>query len=317
MPTGELLVAGPALLGRASLPAQLAGMVLTMADRLIVQQAGRLLDVLAQEFADKSKNTWSKNTLRQRLRLGCVAVNGRVVERAAEMVAVGDIIEVHSKASVRSTQSMAALNALFEDEYLLAIDKPAGLLSVGTDGERDRTALSLARQAIRHGSSSGDLWPVHRLDRETSGVLLFARSREARDQIQAGWHNTKKIYTAVVEGVVDPAAGTIDQPLWEDKNLRVRVGARDGAKEARTRYQTVLGGRTRSHLEVHLDTGRKHQIRAHLAWLGHPVVGDSRYGQPDVRLCLHARQLVLPHPVAGHEICIEAEVPSTVLSALR
>lgn len=289
-----------------------------MADRLVVGQTGTLLEVLAQHFADPSKNTWSKSTLRQRLRLGYIEINGHPATRHDAPLSPGDVVEIHAKARGRATKHAAvALPVLFDDEQLLAIDKPAGLLSVSTNDERERTALALAREAASRPGRVADLWPVHRLDRETSGVLLFARSREARGRVQADWHNAHKVYCAIVEGLPESAAATIDQPLWEDKNLHVRVGAQADAKEARTRFETVQHGRGRSQLEVHLDTGRKHQIRAHLAWLGHPVVGDSRYGTADVRLCLHAQRLVLRHPTDGRELCIEAEVPPVLLGALR
>jgi 23S rRNA pseudouridine1911/1915/1917 synthase len=287
-----------------------------MVDRLIVEQAGRLFDVLAQHFAAPGKNAWSKNTLRQRLRMGCVEINGHPVVRANDPVSVGDVVVILSKASGRSARAPLALPVLYEDEHLLVIDKPEGLLSVSTDEERVRTAMVMARDVCRQRGSSEDLWPVHRLDRETSGILMFARTRAVCDQTQVDWHRTKKVYAAVVEGVVDPAMGTVDQPLWEDKNLRVHVGARAGAKAARTHYETVASGRARSQLDVRIETGRKHQIRVHMAFLGHPIVGDRRYGHRDARLCLHARMLEFRHPVSNAEVCIESALPVSMRSAL-
>lgn len=288
-----------------------------MADRLIVAEAGTLFEVLARHFADGSKHAWSKKTLRQRLRFGCIDVNGHTTTRHSDPVKPGDVVEIHATSAGRVTKRAAVdLPVLFDDEHLLAIDKPLGLLSVGSDEERQRTALVLAREAASRPGRAVALWPIHRLDRETSGVLLFARSRAVRDQLQKDWSNTVKVYVAIVEGLPDPAAGTIEQPLWEDQNLRVRVGARPGAKQARTRYQTTHRGPCRSQLEVHLDTGRKHQIRAHLAWLGHPIVGDDRYGTSDVRLCLHAQRLVVRHPTHGQDLCIEAPLPPVLPRAL-
>ena len=110
--------------------------------------------------------------------------------------------------------------------------------------------------------------------------------------------------------------GVIDQPLWEDRNLRVRVGAHEDAKPARTRYTTVASRGARSRLEVVLETGRKHQIRAHLAWLGHPVVGDERYGTRASRLCLHNERLVLRHPTSKEPLRLAAPVPAALLAEL-
>lgn len=276
-----------------------------MADRLVVAEPGPLLEVLAQHFAQ-----WSRNTLRQRLKMGCIDVNGAPASRHDHPVQPGDVIEILAKAGGRGhARSAARLPILFDDDDLIAIDKPPGLLSVSTDAERERTALALTRDAARRPGRPADLWPVHRLDREASGVLLFARSREVRNRVQADWANTQKVYLALVEGVPEPADGTIDQPLWEDDGLRVRVGAHPDAKAARTRYRTLECGRDASRLEVELDTGRKHQIRAHLAWLGHPIVGDDRYGTSAARLCLHAWRLVLRHPADGRELRLEAPIP--------
>jgi 23S rRNA pseudouridine1911/1915/1917 synthase len=195
------------------------------------------------------------------------------------------------------------------DDDLVAIGKPAGLLSVSSEAEKERTALALVREALSTPQRRAQLWPVHRIDRETSGVLLFARTQDARETVQRAWDEVRKTYLALVEGAPQPPEGEIDQPLWEDRALFVHVGRRAEAKEARTRYRTVgrEGGRTL--LEVELDTGRRHQIRAHLAWLGHPIVGDPRYGTPAQRMGLHALRLVLPHPRTGELLTLEAPPP--------
>jgi len=155
---------------------------------------------------------------------------------------------------------------------------------------------------------------VHRLDRETSGVLLFAKSREVCEQVRGDWASVQKVYRAVVEGRPEPAQGTIELPLWEDRNLRVRAGDHAEARPARTRYVTVDHRNGRSLLEVELDTGRKHQIRVHLAAIGCPVVGDDRYGTRASRLCLHAFRLSLPHPRDGHRLELTAPVPRDLLA---
>jgi 23S rRNA pseudouridine1911/1915/1917 synthase len=121
----------------------------------------------------------------------------------------------------------------------------------------------------------------------------------------------------VVEGHPAPPEGVIDQPLYEDKNLLVRVGSHPMAKDARTRYRTRETGVKRALLEIHLETGRRHQIRAHLAWLGHPVVGDARYGQPDSRMALHAQRLSFQHPVTHERVLLETPPPALFSKLLR
>jgi len=276
-----------------------------MADRFVAAEPGALFDQLARHFPG-----WSRNTLRQRLRLGCIDVNGDAVARHDHRLVPGDVVEVHGTAKARAARTAGpALPVLFDDDALLAIDKPAGLLAVSTDAERERTALALLRQR-----SGGDLWPVHRLDRETSGVLLFAKARAVCDRVRGDWASVQKVYRAVVEGRPEPPAGTIDLPLWEDRNLRVRTGEHPAARPARTRYTTSASRGGRSLLEVELDTGRKHQIRAHLAAIGCPVVGDDRYGTRAARLCLHAFRLSLPHPEHGRRLELQAELPRAVLA---
>jgi 23S rRNA pseudouridine1911/1915/1917 synthase len=253
---------------------------------------------------------WRRNTLRQRVRGGCIRITGVPGARADQLLRVGDVVELRPAAAARPAPTAGRrLRVLFDDADLLAIDKPAGLLSVAAADERERTALALVRtQCCR--ADAPDLWPVHRLDRETSGVLLFARSREVLDRVRADWGAVQKVYHALVEGRPEPPQGTIDRPLWEDRSLRVRVGQHPDARPARTHYWTLATRGGRSLLEVRLDTGRKHQIRAHLAAIGCPVVGDERYGTRATRLCLHALRLSLPHPRDGRLLELVAAVPA-------
>lgn len=283
-----------------------------MADRLVVAVPGALLATLEGHFA-----TWSKNTLKQRLRLGCVQVNGRVVSRHDHPLVAGDAVEIVAKGLGEAVREQKpSLPVLFQDDDLIAIDKPAGLLSVATEEQRQYTALAMVRESLSRPGRPALLWPAHRLDRETSGVLLFARSREMCDAVQADWGNAEKTYLAIVEGEPQPPEGVVEVPLWEDATLRVRAGEHEGAKPARTRYTTTRLGRGRTLLEVELDTGRKHQIRAHLAHLGHPIVGDDRYGVRDARLGLHSLRLRLRHPRDGKALEITASPPSGFMALL-
>ena len=276
-----------------------------MSERLDVAEPAGLFEFLASRLTG-----WNRNTLRERLRAGCVRVNGETVTRSKHALLAGDEVEVLGREQGQASRSSArGLDPLYEDEQLIAIDKPAGLLSVSTDRQRERTALAMLRDSLSRPGRPARLWPVHRLDRETSGVLLFARSREVCEQVRADWSEATKTYLAIVEGHPAPAEGAIDQPLWEDRALNVRVGDGPGAKYARTRYRGLSASRRRALLEVELETGRRHQIRVHLAWIGHPVVGDERYGSRGPRLGLHALRLEVRHPSGERPLVLEAPAP--------
>ena len=209
----------------------------------------------------------------------------------------------------------AAFTTLFIDDDLVAIDKPAGLLSVSSARERENTALALVRASL---GKHARLWPVNRLDRETSGVILFARSHEMREAIQADWKNAEKVYLAIVAGVVGVEAGVVETALWEDRSLTVHTGPRPPpeARAARTRFAVQRRGRGRTLLEVRLDTGRKHQIRVHLASLGFPIVGDARYGVAGRALGLHAMHLSVTHPRTGQRLELHADPPADFTALL-
>ena len=279
-----------------------------MSDRVQVTEPGPLLAVLIERLPG-----WKRNTLKDRLKAGRIEVNGQAVTRHDHALRPGDLVEIQAKGTERSPRRGARLVVLHTDEHLVAVDKPCGLLSVSTEREKQRTALAMVRDALGHRER---LWPVNRLDRETSGVLLFARSRQVREEVQAGWAEATKTYLAIVEGHPDPPEGLIDQPLWQDEALNVHVGGHAGAKDARTRYGTRSHHGGRALLEVGLLTGRRHQIRVHLAWLGHPILGDPRYGTDGPRLGLHALRLEVDHPRTRERLVLEAEVPEAFLSLL-
>jgi len=283
-----------------------------MSDNLRVTEAAGLLDFLRKELRD-----WSRSTIKQRLQTGCVSVNGRRTKKHDYALVAGDSVEVSATAKV-IVNAPVMLEILFADGDLVAINKPAGLLSVATEKEKQLHALAILRHQLSRRSHPVKLWPVHRIDRDTSGVLLFATSREMREAVMATWESVEKIYLAVVEGCPVPPDGTIDQPLRvDDVFCQVHVGAHHpGAKPAITHYKTERTAGRRALLRVQIETGRQHQIRAHLGWLGYPVVGDPRYGVAGVRMGLHAYRLKIVHPVTGRELIFETPAPADFLALL-
>lgn len=251
----------------------------------------------------------SRTRIKEWLRDGRISVNGTPVTQFDHPLKPGDRLAVSHDHRVAEP----AVPILFEDDALIAIDKPAGLLAVATEREKRDTAF--ARLAAHlEVERAGRPYVVHRLDRETSGILLFARSPEVRDLLQKLWADVKKTYIAIVCGLPNPPSGVVENHLLEGKNLRVRAvpPTHQGASHAITRYRTVATRGAYSRVEVELVTGRKHQIRVHLAGLGCPVIGDRDYGatsDPARRLGLHAWKLAFAHPLNGKPVEIESPVP--------
>jgi tRNA pseudouridine32 synthase/23S rRNA pseudouridine746 synthase/23S rRNA pseudouridine1911/1915/1917 synthase len=207
------------------------------------------------------------------------------------------------------------LKILYEDKDLLVADKPAGLLTVATATNKTRTAYYFLTDYARKGNpkSRNRIFAVHRLDQWTSGVILFAKSEEIKLRLQAQWQDTEKKYLAVVHGRLHKKQGVITSYLAENKAFVVYSTQNPAkGKLARTAYKVVRESQRFSLLELELLTGRKNQIRVHLADEGHHVVGDRKYGKPDDnfrRLALHAKSLSFEHPVTGKRLTFVSPPP--------
>ena len=208
------------------------------------------------------------------------------------------------------------LRIIHEDRDIIAVDKPAGMLTMATDTEKTRTAYFALTDYVRKGNpkSRNRIFIVHRLDRETSGIVLFAKTEEAKRALQDGWPGTTKIYAAVVHGRMDRESGLVISHLVESGVHKV-YSTRDTAegKLARTAWKVVRERGEHTLLDIELLTGRKHQIRVQMADLGHPVVGDRKYGAGGdsfPRLALHAKSITFAHPFSGQSMTLTAPVPA-------
>jgi RluA family pseudouridine synthase len=207
------------------------------------------------------------------------------------------------------------ISILYEDNAILVAVKPCGLLTMGTDRDKSRTLYALLTDYVRKGYSRSPkrIFIVHRLDRDTSGIVIFAKSMEAKLRLQGQWEQTEKKYIAVVHGKCQQEEKTITTYLAENKAQLV-YSTTDTAKGklSRTAYRVLNDTKEFSLLEVTLFTGRKHQIRVHLADIGHPVVGDKKYGKTQdtsKRLALHAKSISFIHPVSGKRLTFETGFP--------
>jgi 23S rRNA pseudouridine1911/1915/1917 synthase len=278
-----------------------------MAEKFIVKEDDKLLNFL---FA--TLHNWSKKKVKERLKSATVAVNGEGTTKFDFPLVVGDIVEV-GVASKKISKLVTSLEIIYQDSELIAIDKPAGLLSVGTAKEKQNHALAILRKQISNRRNSIDIFPVHRLDRETSGVLLFATSKESREAVMAKWGKSEKVYLAVVDGCLKEQIGTINQPLrMDDKEYKVHAGEHPKAKFALTHYKVKETLAKTSLVQLRIETGRQHQIRVHMAWLGHYILGDERYGKgykKGDRMGLHATKLTVIHPKSKKTLTFEVNAP--------
>jgi 23S rRNA pseudouridine1911/1915/1917 synthase len=215
----------------------------------------------------------------------------------------------------RDKKEKNTLQILYEDNDLIVVNKPAGLLSISTEKENEKTAYHLLTDYVKRNDPRKRIFVVHRLDRDTSGVHMAAKNERIKLALQDAWNDlvTQRGYVAIAEGKLKEKSGTIRSWLKQTKSMHVYSSAKIGdGLEAITKYQVINETADYSMLSILLETGRKNQIRVHMKDLGHPVVGDSKYGavtNPLKRLGLHAYKLELTHPFSGKLLSFETEIP--------
>ena len=215
------------------------------------------------------------------------------------------------------------LKIVYEDAYLIVVEKSEGLLSVNTERQKERTAYTILSEYVRRANKRNRIYIVHRLDRDTSGLMMFAKDEKTQHTLRDNWHEIvfDRRYVALVHGEMERNAGTVHSWLT-DRTLYVSSSpADDGGKESVTHYHTVKRGNGYSLIELNLETGRKNQIRVHMQDLNHPIVGDGRYGReedanPLGRLALHAFKLCFYHPVTGEMMHFETPYPASFKALL-
>lgn len=257
----------------------------------------------------------SRSKVKSLLGNGQVLVNGVSITQHDHRLQSTDRVTISRERPTSSRHGLkqSGIVIAYEDDALIIIDKPAGLLSVSTDDDKTDTAfVHLSAELLAR--KAGRPFVVHRIDRGTSGLLIFARSEAVRDTLKSNWPSVEKTYLAVVEGAPVKPEGTIENYLIERRDLRIKTceAERPDAKRAVSHYRVVKTRGKFSLVEVKLETGRKHQIRVHLAGLGCPVVGDRDYGSktnPIKRIALHSWRLALKHPVTGERLELESPLP--------
>ena len=260
-----------------------------------------------------------RTQVRQWLKFQAVTVNGRAITQFDHALRPGDVVAVRTDRFAAPRDVLASgMRVFLEDQTLIVIDKPSGLLSIASEAEDQRTAYFQLTEYVRHSrpESKERVWIVHRLDRETSGLMIFAKTPEAKEKLQGDWEQAEKRYEAIIEGRLRTPQGTFQSHLDETNPFRVR-SVPEGAttRRAVTHYRELAHRSGRSLVELTLETGRRHQIRVHLADAGCPVVGDEKYGartDPAKRLGLHACALKFTHPVTGEVLSFVSPLPAAL-----
>ena len=268
----------------------------------------QLLDFLFEAMPDKSRTTVKSYLTKRR-----VQVNDLTTTQYNFPLRKGDRVTIGSGRVAPAPKSQQ-LRIVYEDADIIVIDKRNGLLSIGTDKEQKRTAYYILSDYVKEQHPDNKIFVVHRLDRETSGLMMFAKSEKIQEQMQRGWHKLvlDRRYVAVIEGALPHAEGVIDAPLTQDRNHKMWVTRPGEGEDATTYYTTLRRGKEYSLVDLRLVTGKKNQIRAHLEWKGTPIAGDKKYHAkttPAGRVCLHAYKLSITHPTTGQELHFDTRIP--------
>lgn len=263
-----------------------------------------------------------RTRLKQILAHNQIAVNGNPVSQFNHPLQPGDTVSVNFTREFQVFYNRR-LKIVYEDDDILVVNKGYGLLSMGNDKVKDGTAYSILKDYLKRKDPRNKIFIIHRLDRDTSGLMMFAKNEKAKEAMQHNWNNMvlNRKYVTVVEGDVEEPHGVVRSYLGETSQFEVfSTDDPSQGKLAVTRWTRLKEGSEYSLLEVELDTGRKNQIRVHMKDIGHPISGDRKYGaeaSPIHRLALHARTLRFIHPVTRREMLFETPVPSSFIRLAR
>ncbi len=284
-----------------------------MNKKIIVEEENTLY-----EYLRKKLNTLSKNNVKNILKKKMVLINNEIVTAYNYKLKVNDVIEI--KNNVIETFSTSDIKIIYEDKDIIVVDKPCGMLTIATEKDKDssKNLYSIISSYVKKKNANNKIFIVHRLDKDTSGVILFAKNIKTKEILQNNWNNiATRIYYAVVEGKAKKME-TIKSYLKDNDNLLTNI-AKDG-KLAITHYKKLKENDNYSLLEIKIDTGRRNQIRVQLASIGYPIVGDSKYGNknhPFKRMLLHAKSLDIVDNKTSKVKHFEADVPRLFFDLIK
>ncbi len=284
-----------------------------------INEKSALLESLLKNIKDQSRTT-VKSYLSHRQ----VSINNVISTKFDASVNAGDVVRVRmGRAPEEFKHPM--LRIVYEDEHIIIIDKRNGLLSMASSKQQTKTAYFILSEYIKRKDPQNRLFILHRLDRETSGLMMFAKSEQVQETMQKQWHDLvrERKYIAVVEGHLPEKQGVIHTLLTENAALKMYVPRDDENKgePAITHYRVVRSSRNYSLVELELETGKKNQIRAHMEYMRTPIIGDKKYGASSKnssgRVCLHAYVLNITHPITGEELDFSTRIPQLFESTIH
>jgi len=258
-------------------------------------------DIILFEFLKKTFPNKSKNNLKSMLKNNLVLVNDKIITKYDYLLEKEDIVKIISS---RLNEN---IDILYEDKYLLIVLKPHNLLTISTEKEKEKTLYHYVSNYVKIKNKNNKIFIIHRLDYETKGIIVFAKDIKTKNLMQQNWDNVKRNYIALVNGSVNNKKGQIKLNLLE-KNLKVIVSNK--GKESVTNYEVIKQNKNNTMLKINLKTGRKNQIRISLKEIGHPIIGDSKYGKKEKIMYLYANEIEFIHPITKKNINIKEEIPS-------
>ena len=277
--------------------------------RLKVEQDTELMKFLIAQLSHKNRNN-----IKSMLSNKQVFVDGTPIRQFNHPLSVGQVVELRWN-RVPEEKMYRGISIIYEDNDLVVIDKHAGVVAIATDDKVKLNAYTILSMHIKSRNNNHKIFVVHRLDRDTSGLMMFAKSKDVKEKLQKNWKHiiSKRTYLALVEGIPDKPKATLTSYLHESKALIVYSSQNpESGDKAITHYEVLKQSRDFSLLKVNLETGKKNQIRVHLKDIGHPIVGDKKYGStinPIRRLGLHAWVLAFKHPISGEELSFKTSIP--------
>lgn len=287
----------------------------TPSQQFVVEHPVELLPFLIHKKVKKSRNA-----IKSILRNYQVTVNNKVVTLHNHPLRPNDTVQIYSSKQVKRETKLKKMQIVYEDQFIIVINKEVGLLSVSTNQYTNKdTAYRILNEHLSQQSNNGEnnkAYVLHRLDREVSGLMIFAKFPKIQEIMQNRWEELiiKRTFTAIVEGHVTPLHGKVENWLTENpNNLKMKCSAtNNGGLHSITHYRTIAQGTHVSVLELSMETARKNQLRVHMESIGHPILGDKKYGSkynPIRRICLHADAIEFIHPITQAVISLSCPLP--------